>query len=447
MGKERGDGCELALRPPSRDVAPPCRGLQPKTRQRSGFSSAKPKSEFKTSKRPRTFGRVRVVAVTQIWPNSLEPLAAAFNVQQFRELAKACELEVLAAVASFPLSRITGQPPRPAKLAGLPPHEVVAGIPTTYLRQLYVPKVGVPVAVPLYLASALPHRARLARADVLFGTWAYPDAAATILLAKMLRKPCVVKVHGSDLNVIAKRPSARAVLQKVLPMADALVSVSEPLSDELAGLGVPRSRIHLVGNGVDEAVFHVRDRAAAREDLGVDPSRKVVFFVGRLEPAKGIDELMTAWDAVVREVPNATLVLAGDGVSRAKVEAWAKGHGEAVRVLGGQPLSAIAAWHGASDLFTLPSWREGTPNAVLEALASGRPVVATRVGGVPDVLRDPQAGRIVPPKDAPALGRAIVECLGKAWDPEEIRKTGPGTWAESAEKLRAVLEGVVRARR
>jgi len=387
---------------------------------------------------------VRVVAVTQIWPNSLEPLAAAFNVQQFRELAKLCDLEVLSAVASFPLAKLTGQPPRPAKLAHLPAHETIAGIPTTYLRQLYVPKVGVPIAVPLYLASALRHRARLARADVIFGTWAYPDAAAAVLLAKMLGKPSVVKVHGSDLNVIAKRPSAKAVLSRVLPMADALVSVSEPLSEELRGLGVAPSRIHLVGNGVDASVFRVQDKAEARAELGIGADRKIVFFVGRLEPAKGIDELMTAWDTVAARLPTATLVLAGDGVSREKVDTWAKRHGEAVRVLGGQPLATIARWHGASDLFTLPSWREGTPNAVLEALASGRPVVATRVGGIPDVLRDPTAGSLVPPKDPPALAAALEKALCAAWDPATVKATGPGTWQESGEALHRVLARVAR---
>lgn len=402
---------------------------------------------FFRARRPRRLGALRVVAITQIWPNSLEPLAAAFNVQQFRELAKTCELEVLAAVASFPLAKLTGQPPRPAKLASLPEHELVAGIPTTYLRQLYVPKVGVPIAVPLYLASALAHRTRLAKADVIFATWAYPDAAAAVLIAKMLGKPSVVKVHGSDLNVIAKRPSARAILSRVLPMADALVSVSDPLSTELCELGVPRSRIHLVGNGVDDTVFYAQDKAEARAELGIGLDRKIVFFVGRLEPAKGIDELMSAWDTVAKEIPSATLVLAGDGVSRDKVDAWAKGHGEAVRVLGGQPLSAISRWHGASDLFTLPSWREGTPNAVLEALASGRPVVATRVGGIPDVLREPEAGALVPAKDPPALARAIVTALGKTWDPERVKATGPGTWKESAAKLHAVLEGVYEASR
>ncbi len=357
-----------------------------------------------------------------------------------------CELEVLAAIASFPLARLTGQPPRPAKLAALPEHELVAGIPTTFLRQLYVPKIGVPIAVPLYLASALPHRARLQSADVVFGTWAYPDACAAVLLARSLGKPSVVKVHGSDLNVIAKRPSARAVLSRVLPLADALVSVSGPLSEELVALGVPRERIHLVGNGVDDAVFRLQDRAEARRELGVPEGRSVVFFVGRLEPAKGIDELMTAWDTVAKELPSATLVLAGDGVLRAKVDAWARAHGEAVRVLGAQPLKAIARWHGASDLFTLPSWREGTPNAVLEALASGRPVVATRVGGIPDVLRDPEAGALVPAKDAPALAAALIAALRKTWDPVAVRATGPGTWRESASKLHAVLEQAARGR-
>ncbi len=387
---------------------------------------------------------MRVVAITQIWPNSLEPFAAAFNLQQFRELSALCDLEVLSAVASFPFSSITGQPPRPARLSRLPPHEIVAGVPTTYLRQLYIPKIGLPIAVPLYLASSLPHRALVAHADVVLGTWAYPDACAAVLLARQLGKPSVVKVHGSDLNVIAKRRSARAILSLVLPLADALVSVSEPLSRELVDLGVSRERIHLVQNGVDDTLFFPRDRAAVRREIGVPEGKKVVFFVGRLEPAKGIGELMAAWDRVSARRSDATLVLAGEGVSRAEVDAWAKRHGDAVRVLGGAPLSDVARWHGASDLFTLPSWREGTPNAVLEALASGRPVVATRVGGIPDVLREPEAGYLVPAKDPVALADALLRALSRDWSADAVRKTGPGTWKDSAAKLHGVLASVKR---
>ena len=124
---------------------------------------------------------MKVLAITQIWPSSLEPLSSAFNLQQFKELAKHVDLEVLAAVAYVPGAALVGQPPRPAMLAKLPRRETIHGIETVYLRQLYVPKFGVPIAVPLYLASLALHRRMLERADVVLGTWAYPDGCAAIL--------------------------------------------------------------------------------------------------------------------------------------------------------------------------------------------------------------------------------------------------------------------------
>jgi len=154
--------------------------------------------------------------------------------------------------------------PRPVQLHALPPREVIHGIETSFMRQLYLPKIGVPIAVPLYLASLAPHWRLLADADVILGTWAYPDGCAAIAAARMLGKPCAVKVHGSDLNVIAKRPSARAVLRRVLPHADAMIGVSSQLCDAIAELGVARERIHLVANGVDTSLFAPGDIALRR---------------------------------------------------------------------------------------------------------------------------------------------------------------------------------------
>lgn len=387
---------------------------------------------------------MRVLAITQIWPNGKEPLSSPFNVQQFKALATRCELKVLSAVAYFPLAGRTGQPPRPALLADLPARETIAGIETTYMRQLYLPKIGVPVAVPLYLASLAPHRALLKWADVVLGTWAYPDGCATVIAARRAKKPCAVKVHGSDLNVIAKMPSARRIMKRVLPRADAMITVSRPLGDEIAALGVPRDRIVLVANGVDTSVFTPRDRAAAREGLGVPAGAKLVVFVGRLEPQKGLDELLQAFENVRRKRDDVHLALVGDGVSRAKADEAAAKHGGALHVLGARPLAEVARWLSACDVFTLPSHAEGTPNVVLEALASGRPAVATRVGGIPDVLSSPDAGILVEPRDADDLARGLLEALSKKWDPERVCACGPSSWDESGANLFAVLKSIRR---
>ncbi len=383
---------------------------------------------------------MRVLAITKIFPNSLEPLSSPFNRQQFKALATRCELTVLEAIPYVPGARLTGIPPRAAKLATLPARETVDGIETVYMKQLYVPKLGVPVAVPLFLGSLLPFR-RLARGfDVVLATWAYPDACASILFARTLGKPCVFKVHGSDLNVLARRPSARLGMRKILPLADGAVAVSRALGDTLEELGVPREKIALVANGVDTALFYPRDKRGARRARGLPEGAPVLMFCGRLEPQKGLGELLEAFDTVRAKRPDARLVLIGDGVMKKAVQERAATSGGAIVVPGARPLTEVAEWMAACDVFTLPSWAEGTPNVVLEALASGRPAVGSRVGGIPDVLSDPRSGIVVPPKNAAALAQGLLRALERTWDPAEVSACGPSSWDESGAKLYGVLE-------
>src|ERR1700680_3285799 len=105
---------------------------------------------------------MRVLAITQIWPNVAEPTRAAFNLQQFKRLGQHCDLTVLSALAHFPGASFLParvRPARAASLSGVPARESIEGIDTRHMRQLYLPRVGVPIAVPLYLASLFPHRA------------------------------------------------------------------------------------------------------------------------------------------------------------------------------------------------------------------------------------------------------------------------------------------------
>ena len=381
---------------------------------------------------------MRVVVVTKIFPSSLEPLSAPFNLRQIAELAKRCDVEVLEAIPHVPLAQALSVPPRAARLAALPARERVHGVDVTYVRQLYVPRIGLAVAVPLYLASLLPHRERLRAADVLLATWAYPDGCATVLAARACGRPCVVKVHGSDVNVVLRTSAARALAARVLPLADAVVAVSRPLAEELVALGVARERIHLVMNGIDASVFRPRDRGATRRALGIAEDARVVLFVGRLEPRKGIRELLDAFERVRARVPRATLALVGHGVSsaevRARVARW--GPGAAISP-GARPPAEVAEWMGACDVVTLPSWAEGTPNVVLEALASGRPVVASGVGGIPDVLRDARAGIVVLPRDA---GARLSAC-GK------VNNVGSLSARSSAEAASGKMKGEGRGSR
>jgi glycosyltransferase involved in cell wall biosynthesis len=384
---------------------------------------------------------MKVLAITPIWPTRLQPVRAPYNLQQFKRVARWAELRVLDAVPYVPLAATLGLNTRASVTSGLPATDLRDGVATWYVRQLYLPKVGVGVAIPLLLASLAPYMEHLRWADVLLGTWAYPHGCATALLAKALGKRCVVKVHGSDLNVVANMGAARGLMKRILPGVDAMVTVSRAQGDLLRELGVPEDRIVLVPNGIDDKLFFVRDKGESRDLLGLPRDGRLLLFVGRLEPQKGLVELLEAFDRLHAAHADVRLALVGEGVSRPEVERLKAKVGDALIAPGERPFSEVPLWMGAADLVVLPSWMEGTPNVLLEALASGRACVASDVGGIPDVLADPRSGIVHKAKDADSLARALDEALAREFPPAEAAQCGPMTWDDSARKLFDVLAG------
>jgi glycosyltransferase involved in cell wall biosynthesis len=219
-----------------------------------------------------------------------------------------------------------------------------------------------------------------------------------------------------------------------------VVAVSRALADAVVELGVNRARVAVVTNGVAGALFHRRVRALARRALGVPPDGKRILYVGRLEAAKGVLDLLDAFARI--DDPALSLTLVGDGAARAECERRA---GARVQLAGARPLDEIPRWMAAADLVTLPSWNEGTPNVILEALACGRPVVASRVGGIPDLITDEKLGVLVPARDLDALAAALREMARKTHDASAIAALGSrGGWADSARKLHEVLLDAMR---
>lgn len=380
--------------------------------------------------------RLRVLAITKIFPNAAEPLSAPFNRQQFAELARLCELEVMATLPWFPGAALLSRWSSAGKLAAVPRRETIAGIPVTHPRTLFVPRLAHGAWGPLYAASIAPVLGRYRnKIDVVLGSWAYPDGFAAVIAARLLGVPCVVKLHGSDINIIAKLPGPRRLTAWALPRAERVVAVSRALAEEAVALGVQRDRISLVMNGVDPQLFHPRDRASARTELGL-PDGPLAVYVGNLKVEKGVVDLTRAWSDV--SVPGATLAIVGGGPAREQLAAALP---DGVRLVGPQPLSAIPTWMAACDVLVLPSHAEGTPNVVLEALACGRRVVATRVGGIPDLIDRAELGALVAPHDPKALAVALAHALRESYDPEVVAKLGArGGWAASAAALHAVLE-------
>ena len=379
---------------------------------------------------------MRVLAITKIFPNAAEPLSAPFNRQQFSALAGLCDLTVLATIPWFPGAGLVSRWSSAGKLATVPSRETIAGIEVRHPRTLFIPRLAHAAWGPLYAASIAPQlTAYRNRVDVVLGSWAYPDGFAAVIAARLLGVPCVVKLHGSDVNVIAKLPGPRALTRWALPRAARVVAVSRALADEVVELGVARENVRVVMNGVDADLLQPRDRAAARKELGL-PDGPLALYVGNLKEEKGILDLVAAWPKV--GVPGATLVVVGGGPLKDRVVC------DRLMAVGPKPLPEIPTGMAAADVLVLPSHVEGTPNVVLEALASGRRVVGSAVGGVPDLLTRPELGALVPPHDPDALAAALATALRTPYDPAETARLGArGGWAASAAALHAVLAEAV----
>lgn len=393
--------------------------------------------------------RLRVLVVTRCFPNQAEPLACAFARQQLGCLARLADVEVRAPVPYLPGVSILGERTRPGRLLRVPRRDRIEGIPVGHPRALYAPGAGrVPglaaLNLPLTLAALLPEvRSLGGRFDVVLGTFLYPDGVAAAVMARLLGLPYVLKAHGTDLDVVARWPSVRPMIRASLRRARFALGVSRSMVEALAALGA-HERAALLPNGVDHTLFRPRDRARSRRALGLPETGKIVLFVGDLVRDKGAGELCDAWATVRRASAEPVhLVMVGAGPMTSRIGVFAREIGQPDRgrlILAGTcPLTTVAANLGACDLLALPSHHEGTPNVVLEALASARPVIGSRVGGIPDTVPEGSAGLLVMPRDVDDLRRALREGLARTWDETAILAAAPPSWEESAARLHDLL--------
>jgi len=361
------------------------------------------------------------------------------------------DLTVAAVVPYFPAARLWGDATRVGKLCPLPVRDSIDGVPVLHPRVPYAPRVGSFLSfvnAPLYLAGLLPFVPEWwNRFDVVLGAYLFPDAWAAGQLATILGLPHVVKAHGTDVNVTARSPSVRPFIRSALFNAKAAIGVSRPMLDALVALGAPPDRVILVRNGVDRAMFRPRHRTEARVSLGLPEKDKLLLFVGRLEREKGLDELIAAFhELTTKSTDPISLVIVGDGSLRSELVRKTNGD-HRIFLVGARPAEDVARFLAAADLLVLPSWAEGTPNVVLESLAARRPVVATHVGGIPDVVRHGHTGLLVPPRDVPALASAMHAALCRSWSEVELVQAAPPDWNRSGDELFAVLEGAVGRRK
>lgn len=377
---------------------------------------------------------MKVLFVSHLFPNRAEPLKGVFVGELARMLARRITVEVLAPVSWFPFLR-----PR----RGVPLLDDQGGLRVHHPRYLAWPAHW---AEPRWRSY---HRAtrrfaglRQEGFTLMHALWIFPDAYAALHWAQPAGWKAVATIHGHEAIGQGSPAGHRKYYQSALSAMVRLMPVSGEIEGRLHGeFGVTPERTRVIHNGVDLAKFQRVPREEARRTLGLPVNQRVLLAVARLSEEKRLPTLIAAARRCGRH--DWQLYIVGEGPLRGELERGlaADGLENRVHLLGGVPHAELRDWYCAADAFCLSSDHEGCPVVILEALACGLPVVATRVGAVPDLLNRPELGLLCPPNDTAALAECLDAALSRNWDAEAIASHGRRyTWDAAAEKTLAVYQ-------
>jgi glycosyltransferase involved in cell wall biosynthesis len=385
---------------------------------------------------------MRILAVTNLFPNPLQPHRGTFNRQQFRALADRNPLTVIAPIAWSDEWRarsgaVALPKDRCARCDGIVVQHPRYAFPPKVLRRWYGHcfRRSIRHAFVVAVAEFQP--------DLILAAWAYPDGWAAIELAHEAGLPAVLKVHGSDILTLARVAGRQDRTAEAVRRADAVIAVSRDLASNVIQMGADPCRVTVIYDGVDGQRFSPGDRRDSRSRLRIAGADPILLFVGNLVPVKGVDILIDACSQLSRQGRKYRCFVIGQGPLRSALQRriLQSGLKDRVTLVGAVPHATLPDWYRAADLFVLPSYSEGVPCVLLEAAACRTPYVATCVGGIPEIAHL-NRGRLVVPGDSGALACAIVQMLS---EPSSTgpRSSLPRSHDDAAREMETVFEHAV----
>lgn len=390
----------------------------------------------------------RILIVTNLFPNPQEPIRGIFIANLVKELQKKCNLIIVCPLPWFPRFFLFKKFEYYYKFALIPNKSHFNESQVFYPKFFYIPGFTVIQPIMIFFAIIpLLFRLKLNKSfDLINAHWIYPDGIAAALVKFILNVPLILTGHGCDINLYTSYMLRRPQIKMALRYADMVTVVSNAHKKKLAQI-VHQVHVKVIHNGVDFDVFRPRDKKDCRIKLNIDINKKIILFVGQLIEVKGISYLIEAANILVRGTKlSFEIKLIGEGSLRSLFESEVKKNKlcNGITFLGEKPTNEVALWFGACDVFCLPSIREGCPSVILESLASGRPVVASNVGGIPELV-NAKNGRLFNRGDVKGLANFLNEVLNIQWNSNAIRNTiKEHSWENVADNYFGIYKDVLR---
>ena len=360
----------------------------------------------------------RLLIVTNLYPFPWQPNRATFNHQHFTHLEEHYDVAII-----VPVPWLEYFQNRKA---------IVNTERVRYIPYFYTPVVGrrfhgdflyhsINISCKKWISSFSPEK--------LLASWAYPEGMAVKKLANRLGVDYSLKVHGSDINTHIDSPVRGQLISSIAEGAQSILSVSHALKDKMVHHGIEPKKVSVIYNGVDHELFNLPSVEVSAVN------RQYLLFIGNLKDTKGVVELMESFAQVSKNHKDLVLIVVGSGPMAEKLREMRNSLKIANRVkfVGTLDHHTMTPLIQSAKAVCLPSYAEGVPNVLLEAMACGTPVVSTNVGGIPEVVHEGINGFLAPAKDSKAFAVAIEKTLKHQWCPIKINETSKKfNWKDNA---------------
>ncbi|MGF1681311.1 glycosyltransferase [Photobacterium minamisatsumaniensis] len=392
---------------------------------------------------------MKLLTISTLYPNASDPKHGIFvetRLRHLREKYPDVKVTVIAPVPWFPFKHQRfGQY---AKFASVPYFEQRHGISIYHPRYIVIPKVGMNMT-PITLQACIDRQLSLLvrhgfNFDLIDGHYFYPDGVAIAAIANKWKKPFTVTARGTDINLIPQFHKPLKKIQDVFHKSNHNLAVCEALRQEMILNGADPAKVTASRNGVDLTLFPFTPKHAQfdlRKKMQLPVDKPIFISVGLLTERKGHHLIIDA----MKSHPDATLLIAGTGPDKKALESQVQANGLStqVRFLGGVDQSVLADYFGASDASILASNREGWANVLLESMACGTPVIATKIWGTPEVVKSPEAGILIN-RHSQAISAAMEQILCSPPNRTKTRQYAEQfSWDETSTQLYTLFNTIL----